>query len=242
MVCKTKINGKEITFNLDVNKNGFIYESDECRATDGKYLLMGVHNDNPGCYNFLEMVLVYDLETNNYKLVRVWNDIGERPFSEESKLVSIVYEDGNFVVSSKNKKAYIYPNIIMAKDIEKNTIIKPKLDINKMETCFDYEIMDDYAILMTLKEEVPMIQFLKWSGFDMSYNAFKFWGNIIGCGQGHLMFVNTKSENSWIVNYGHSTTLVGDYVWTRKRILLDCIKKIVPTHPQIRETCYTKQF
>ena len=116
MVCTTKINGKERTLNLDVNQNGFIYQKDECRATDGKYLLVGIHNENSGCFNFLEMVLVYDLETDNYKLVRVWDDIGTRPFSEKSKLISIVYEDGNFVVSSKNKKAYIYPNIIMAKD------------------------------------------------------------------------------------------------------------------------------
>ena len=238
MILTKKINNKEIVFDLDISPNGFIYEGKEYLASDEKYLLIGVHNDNPNCYQYLEKIIVYDMETEDYKLIKIWGAIGSPRYNENSKLISVTYENGNFVVKSPIKTAYVFPQVIMAEDIKPNTIVSPELDLTKMETCFDYEIMEDMAILMTLKEEVPMTQFLKWHGFNMDYNAFKIWGAFYG-GQSYLMFVNTKTGKSWTVSYGNSTTMTSGEVWQRKDTLLECIKKIVPTHPQVREHCYT---
>lgn len=238
MIIKKVINGKEKEFDLDISRNGFIYDGNEYMAHDDRYVVIGVHNDNPGCYKYLDMVIVYDTETDGYKLVRAWDVLGDSYHNESSKLNSVTYEDGNFVIKSCAKTAYVFPQLIMAEDIKPNTVVSPILDITKMETCFDYEVMEDMAILMTLKEEVPMTQFLKWHGFNMDYNAFKFWGSILSGGQSYLMFVNTKTGNSWTVSYGHSTTMTSGEIWQRRDVLIDCIKKVLPSHPQVREYCY----
>lgn len=240
MICKAIINDKEKEFDLDLREGGHIYSGADYMASDGKYVIIGVHNCNPGCYEYLEMILVYDIANDRHKLIRVWDVIGDTSHSKADKLLSVKYENGNFVIRSGMKSAYVFPENIMADDMAPGTIVKPTLDLAKMETCFDYEIMDDMAVLMTLKEEVPMTQFLKWTGFNMDYDAFKVWGSIVCGGQSYLMFVNTKTGKSWTVSYGHSTTMVSGEIWQRKDKLIECMKKILTNHPKFREYSYTQ--
>jgi hypothetical protein len=240
MICKAIINEQEKEFDLDLNVGGHIYSGNDYIATDGKYVVIGVHNCNPGCYKYLEMIVVYDITKDKYRLIKVWDVIGNACHSESDKLLSVKYDGNNFIIRSGLKSAYVFPENIMAEDMKPGTIVKPTLDLTKMETCFDYEVMDDMSVLMTLKEDVPMKQFLKWTGFSMDYDAFKFWGEITHGGQSYLMFINMKTEKTWTVSYGHSTTAVGGYVWQQRDALLECMKKVLTNHPKFREYSYTQ--
>ncbi len=207
------------------------------RAENDNYICMGIHAENPGCYKYLDKVLLIEKRTGKYEFVNVSKVIGDqRHFDEESKLIKVACSGDNFIVASSIAKAIVYPYVLFDESLKEGDIVKPKLDMSKPETYFNYEVCTDEDVIITLKKEVPKAQLLRLPGFNMTYDTFKFSGAIINYGQSSLMFVDSTTGQSWSVSYGHSTTMTTDEVWKCKNFLVNCMLKAIPTHRKLRDT------
>lgn len=233
MAYVTTIKGNSIYYNnekifLDSRTTPY-----KIRAANEKYEVVGLHSYNPGCYKYLEEALIINKETGEYKILRLWPVLGKNYNDEGSKLEKITKAKNGFIVISQNGKGFINPEVVFGKAVKVGDTINPKYDPGKLETYFIYEICHGNDVLMTLKEEVPRTQLLRWPGFDLSYNAFKFSG--IGAMQSSLAFINTENNHCWSIDWGNSTTLTSDEVWKKKKELYRCMKTVIPTHPGLRD-------
>ena len=119
---------------------------------------------------------------------------------------------------------------LFAKPLVNGDKVSPKLDPKRPSTWFDFEVVENDDIIMTLKDEVAIHNLLKLPGFTIDYNAFKFSGPIIGYGQSSLYMFNTETKKGWQVNYGHSTSMVSDSVWQMRDRLISIIVDAVPNY------------
>lgn len=201
---------------------------------NGAYSAIGIHAENPGCYKYLDKVLICDDKTGSTQEILAYSILaGNCRYNDPAAQLKRIRAKGNgFVVESDIAKAYINAEIAFMPAPKAGDAVTPKLDINKMHTCFDYQITDDLGVIMKLKKDVPVSHQLMWDGFSMQYNAYKIWGT---SSQKYLMCINIDSGECWTVSSGTSTTMTSDYVWTRKKKLERCIKEVFPNHPFYRD-------
>lgn len=254
-ITKIEINGNMLLVNdediLAKERNVIPYASviktegvTENTVEAGDYTVIAIHGYNPGCYKYLDYAAVIKRTTGESRIVKLWRELNANDsyghYDTEAKLNRLTVENGKVYAYSQQAKVEICVDNIFKPVIEPGYSYSPELDEDVMSTCFDYKVMKDNAILMTLKPELPMTKFLEWHGFNMDYNAFKFWGSIFGYGQSYLMFANTNTGNSWTVDYGNSTTMTSGEVWQRRDELLNCILEQLPTHSSCYEQAFTK--
>lgn len=222
----------------DREKKSYAYN--DLRAGSDDYELIGIHGSNPGNYKYLDSVLVVDKKTEKHHMLRLWPVIGGSHYGEESKLQYLCNKENVFYASSSSGKAVVRPDFIFTPPMAAKEIVSPALDINKPETYFDYENCDNNDIIISLKKEVPRTQLLRLPGFNLSYNLFKFERGVID--YGYLLFVDTDTNKSWQISWGSSTSMVCDTVWDQRDFLVECMKKVIPNHPRIRESVYVEKI
>ena len=226
------INGKAV---YDAGSRRHPYCDIFC-VTD-EYAFLGIHGCNPGCYPFLDRMLIIRLSDLKHREIKLWPLIGEAKYDEKSKLCSVKMRYGKVCVSSSIRKAEIYPHRIFAEDLRPGTTVSPKYN-GTLASCFDYKVLEDYGILIKLKDTLTPLDLLEFHGFNADYDIFKLWD--LGAGTSFLLFTDSQTRKSWTVSWGNSTSMVGNDIWERRDGLLDAIKKVFPNHPAYREELYGK--
>ena len=233
----------------DINPNGY-YENgqvfvDGVNVLEGRetpyrdmlvitdeFTYVGIHSCNPGCYSYLDKVLVVRNSDLSYKKVPLWKLFGTlNPITELSANIN-----GLVTVSNGKKSAIVHPLRIFDDTELRGTTIPyhPELKNKDFADFFEYRILGDYGVIMTLKED--KMKLLDYPGFNLMWDTFKFWN--LGCGTSYLLFLNSEKGTSWEVSWGNSTTITDGSVWQRRDLLLDAMKKKIPTHPAWKEECY----
>lgn len=218
----------------------FLYENHYLETKD--YIYYGIHSHNPGCYEFLDRLLVIRKEDYEYKMVSLWDVIGYRPYKESSALIDLSIQksqknpEGLVVVSSQIGKAIVHPERIFAKDAQELEHFEPQGPLTELKNCFTYDITKGHGILLRLKEEIPKSHLLFFSGFSDDYDTFKF--DSLHAFTKTLLFTNSKCGGSWQISWGNRTTMTTDAVWSRRDQLLQCVKEVIPNHPAYREDLY----
>lgn len=220
----------------------------ELVAENDKYFAVGMHGENSGCYPYLDVVFIGDKTTGAFEVIKVFKIIGVgsdgRPFTSgnEGQLRTIGFADeSTLLCQSASANAKVDLSLAFYPTEKVGETASPKYDTLKLESYFDYEVVEDGGILLTLKDTVPRTQLLKWNGFDLSYNCFKLWGSFGGGGQAHFMMADSITNESFTVTYGSSTTMTSDYIWERRNHIRDCCRKMFPYHSQIRDDEITKK-
>ena len=233
------VNGTPVLKGRDVPYEDIILQK-------GRYIMIGVHGCNPSCYKYLDEICVISLPDLKAKVLKVFHMLGNDHYDEKSKLRGIWLEDGEFHAKSDLHEIIINPDMIFAPNIPKGYKAEvgdgKDLCPSELKKCFTFEVLEDYGILIKLREGIPREHLLKFHGFGMTYNAFKIWD--LGKGTSHMMFIDTDKPNGncLTVSWGHSTSCVSDAIWQQRDELLKCVKELMPNHPDYRNEFYIKRI
>ena len=226
------VKGKRVT-------KGNSWDEDGCYnliAEDDKYMAIGHHGCNPGCYKNLDSVYMICKETGAYEWLRLWDYLGSRysSYGEDSKLRCLYTdkEPGVFIAESDHGIAKIDANLVFAPDLIPGTVISPNLSMKKPETWFNYQVCERQDILMILKDDIPRVKLLDLPGFDMQYNAFKIGGDWT---EGSFEFLNIDLKTGTSVTYDCRLHQLGVVLKPRCERLISFMEAVVPNHPVIRD-------
>lgn len=236
--------GEQIIW-IDGRKMNGVYTG--MKAENDSFVVLGMHDENPRCYKWLDYAVVYEKSTEKYGLVRLYtllavNSDGQPKYNNDgAKLLSLWYDDmsKSFYAKSDYATVVINVNNVVADDVKPGFVYENKNPSkNDISSCFIYEVLSDMSVVMMLNPKISRNSMFKWPGFTKDYDMFKLSGAIEGYGQSYLVFANTDDNKTWTVSYGISTTMTSDAVWKRRDVLVNCIKEKIPNHPSIRESTY----
>jgi hypothetical protein len=237
------IDGSLVFENAD---NYSVYENISLETKD--YALYGLHGVNPYCYPFLDGVFVINKNTGEYKDV----DVYEFLYCEgrnKTPLRTIVQLDKDTFVAldESGEGAIIDTKLIFATPLKAGDTITPEYDINKLETYFNYYVgegneIDEPTIVMTLKEDVPITNLLRFNGLTTAFDIFKFSGPIYEYGSSELLMCYSKNNDIFDIHWGSSTSIVSEQTWDRKDTLLSCVEKVAPTLPQVCKNFMVRKY
>lgn len=237
-----KIDGTTLTINGNAVGGTYIGIS----AENDKFIVFGIHGENPHCYKWLDRAVVYDKETEKYRDVRLYSELGRNngrdAFNDDrAKLQKIWYDKRKKKFFAQSGFATVIINVenVVAEDVKPGfTYESGKPTPSDIPSCFKYKVLSDMSVLITLNPKITRNEMFEFPGFTKDYDMFKLSGAICGSGQSSLVFANTDSNETWSVQYGNSTTMTSKEVWRCRDTLIDCLRKAIPNHPRIRETTY----
>lgn len=215
------------------------YNLKDVSYCDEDYSFIGVHSFNPGCYEYLDRIVV--VNNHNFKFYKIFAYLfigSERDkYGDESKLQKIWKEDGKYFAKSEYKTIQIFPKKIFSEDVKPGDIFSTN-ENKEMKDMFLYEVLEDYGILMTLKDGVSKLDLLKFHGFNAEFDTFKIWD--LDKSTSYFLLYDSVSDKTKEVSWGNSTSCVSGSYWQRRDGLLDSIKKVIPNHPAYKEEQFVK--
>lgn len=97
-------------------------------------------------------------------------------------------------------------------------------DYTKFENCVTAELLDK-GIILRIKDDVQLMDLLRFKGFTGEEQFFKYEGGFNSYGE-HTMLVGLKNGKTWQYSWGSSTTLASETVWTRNKVIVDAMEKL----------------
>ena len=223
----------------------YVYK--DIHLTTKDYALYGVHGENPHCYPYLDKVFVLNKATGESQIVNVFEQISDKSYKIPLATIEKLDKDTFIAIGETGKKAIIDAKLMFTPELKVGDTISPTYDKEKLETYFDYYIgegsePDKPSVLMTLKDDVPRTNLLRFNGLSLEYDIFKFSGNIYNYGTSALMMCDSKENSSWTIHWGHSTTLTSEEIWDRRNTLRQCLEKMTPNLPQVKEQLIVQEY
>ena len=217
-------------------------------AENEKYIVIGQHGENPGCYPYLDRVICIEKATNKNVTVLLHKYLshGREKYGKETKLSLLTtygWRTGDFLVGSELNGVCLHCNMVFAPYTEVGETRLPAFDKTRLATYFDYEIAADDDVIFRLKPGVQRVELMRFPGFTNKYDVYKLSGGILsGKGQSYLYMVDTARDTCDRYDYGGSTTCCSNAIWDLKKQLVDCAKEMFPNLSKFRELSYVTEF
>lgn len=247
--CTTKlfINDNEIMLPRThyPNDDGY-YLGKEYTAENDRFVVFGIHGCNPGCYKYLDEVIVLDKVSMKTKKLHLYKFLADNKWfnSNASKLKSVTYRNGKFHFSSVGGQNFVMDVEQIMADSLVDPIKKVAFSINsqdysKLENLFEVYVMPGFDVLFRLKDGVSRSELLQFNGFNMAYDWFKI-DNLEQCRDNTLTFLDSQNYSKvYTVTWRDTTTMANDFIWSQRDQLLEALAKIVPNHPYIKRNYYS---
>lgn len=196
----------------------------------GRFTAIGLHGETPSESPYLEKILLVSNATGAWAVVPVYGILGK---DENGKLESLeaMFEEEFWFRSRGGTCGVVRADLVFMESVEMGAFSRPAGDpATQLEALLDFQIGEELSIVMTLRDDVPRKELLRFRGFGLEFDCFKLWGISGEAPYYECLALFGDSETNAQVSDRLTVSRTGRYDQMVES-LLECASRVFPNHP-----------